>query len=62
MLNPLTYGVAGLRHLLAGSEAMEEDWWIPGLGLSWAISIAFAVVMLAMATKIVATRTKGDLK
>jgi hypothetical protein len=32
------------------------------LELSWGISIAFAVVMLAMATKIVATRTKGDLK
>jgi ABC-2 type transport system permease protein len=62
MLNPLTYGVAGLRHLLAGGEAPQEDWWVPGLELSWGISIAFAVVMLALATKIVATRTKGDLK
>lgn len=61
MANPLTYGVAGLRHHLAGGETIEGGW-LPGLGLSWGISVAFAVVMLVLATRVVETRTKGDFK
>jgi ABC-2 type transport system permease protein len=61
MVNPLTYGVAGLRHYLAGGEIIEGGW-LPSIGLSWGITIAFAVVMLLAATSVVKTRTKGDLK
>ena len=61
MINPLTYGVAGLRHDLGGTETIEGAW-LPGAGLSWGISIAFAVAMLFAATKVVNIRTKGDLK
>jgi ABC-2 type transport system permease protein len=61
MLNPLTYGVAGLRHCLAGTDLMEAAW-LPSAALSWAMSIAFAVAMILAATSVVKTRTKGDLK
>jgi len=61
MVNPLTYGVAGLRHHLAGGETIEGGW-LPSLGLSWGVSIAFAVVMLVLSTRVVETRTKGDFK
>jgi ABC-2 type transport system permease protein len=61
MLNPLTYGVAGLRHHLADSQTIEGGW-LPGLGLSWGVSIAFALVMLALSTRVVEVRTKGDFK
>ncbi len=61
MANPLTYGVAGLRHHLAAGETMGEAW-LPGLALSWGVTLAFALVMLAMATRVVEIRTKGDFK
>lgn len=61
MLNPLTYGVAGLRHQLAGAETVEGGW-LPGLGLSWGVSIGFAVLMLVLATRVVEVRTEGDFK
>ncbi len=60
-INPLTYGVAGLRHLLAGGETIEGAW-LPSLPVCWGVTIAFAVAMLVAATSIVHTRTKGDLK
>ncbi|QDU55143.1 ABC transporter permease [Aeoliella mucimassa] len=60
-INPLTYGVAGLRHLLAESKVIEDSW-LPSLSVSWIVTIAFAVVMLALASMAVRTRTQGDLK
>lgn len=61
VVNPLTYGVAGLRHHLAQGATVAESW-LPGLGLSWCVSIGFAVLMLAVATRVVEVRTKGDFK
>jgi ABC-2 type transport system permease protein len=75
-LNPLTYGVAGLRHYLqfsrsdlpvsAGSRN-EIDVGAavdaaPTIGLCWIVTLAFAAAMLAIAWKIAGTRTAGDLK
>lgn len=60
-INPLTYGVAGLRHLLAGSETVEGGW-LPGLTLSWIATLLFAVTMLALATRVVENRSQADLK
>ena len=62
-LNPLTYGVAGLRHLLywnAGpnAEAVSD---LPSFGVCVPVTIAFCVVMFAAAWKISARRTTGDL-
>jgi ABC-2 type transport system permease protein len=61
--NPLTYGVAGLRHLLywnAGpnAEAVRD---LPSFGVCAAVTIAFCIAMFAAAWKISARRTTGDL-
>jgi ABC-2 type transport system permease protein len=57
-INPLTYGVAGLRHLLQTGVAPAT---LPSQGWCWAVSLAFAGVMLAGAWRIAATRSTGDL-
>jgi ABC-2 type transport system permease protein len=58
--NPLTYGVAGLRHYLHfGDRSMVEV--LPSLPVCWAVSVAFAVVTVALSWKIAGTRTTGDL-
>jgi ABC-2 type transport system permease protein len=61
--NPLTYGVAGLRWYLQypGGTAAEAAAGMPGLGICWIVSIVFAVVTLAAAWQIAATRSRGDL-
>lgn len=89
-LNPLTYGVAGLRHYLhfqasRGVPAPDQlgvpapgelavpvvgamgptpppvDA-LPSLPLCWIVTLAFAAAMLALAWRLAATRTSGDLK
>ena len=62
-LNPLTYGVAGLRHHLqypddATGAALAG---LPGLGWCWFWSVAFAAAMLTAAWWIAGTRSRGDL-
>jgi ABC-2 type transport system permease protein len=61
--NPLTYGVAGLRWYLQypGGTVAEAAAGMPGLGICWIVSIVFAVVTLAAAWQIAATRSRGDL-
>jgi ABC-2 type transport system permease protein len=58
-VNPLTYGVAGLRHYLqnGGSEAAL----LPPLGVCWLVSLLFAAAMLVGAWRIAGTRSTGDL-
>jgi ABC-2 type transport system permease protein len=72
--NPLTYGVAGLRHYLRVAAAPAAETAsarvdpagpidaLPPVALCWIVSVAFALVMLAAAWRIAATRTTGDLK
>jgi ABC-2 type transport system permease protein len=68
-INPLTYGVAGLRYYLQNEPIPAENGFIsianttdlPPLTLCWFISIAFAGLMLAAAWRIAATRSRGDL-
>lgn len=73
-INPLTYGVAGLRHYLrfaphpsiaaaerATATTAPVDA-LPGLPLCWGVTLAFAIAMLALAWRVAATRTSGDLK
>ena len=58
--NPLTYGVAGLRHYLHfGDLSMVKA--LPSLPLCWAVSLAFAAVTVALSWWIAGTRTTGDL-
>jgi ABC-2 type transport system permease protein len=58
--NPLTYGVAGLRHYLqnGAGEAADE---LPAAWICWLVSLAFAGLMLAAAWRIARTRSTGDL-
>lgn len=63
-LNPLTYGVAGLRRLMFGPidlDAAVETFWLPSLGTCWMAALLFAVLAFAIATRISGTRTTGDL-
>jgi ABC-2 type transport system permease protein len=62
-LNPLTYGVAGLRHHLQypGEATNAALAGLPGLGWCWFWSVGFAAVMLAAAWWIAGTRSRGDL-
>ena len=58
--NPLTYGVAGLRHYLHfGDLSIVKA--LPSLPICWAVSLAFAVVTVALSWRIAGTRTTGDL-
>ena len=59
--NPLTYGVAGLRHYLRFEDsgvAMEA---LPSLSVCWLVTLAFAAIMFVFAWRIADTRTTGDL-
>lgn len=61
-LNPLTYGVAGLRRLIywnVPGTALPAD--LPSMSTSLLITLAFAVVMFLACLQIVARRTTGDL-
>jgi ABC-2 type transport system permease protein len=59
-VNPLTYGVAGLRHYLQNGM-MPTDAVLPSPALCWLVSLAFAALMLAAAWRIAGTRSTGDL-
>ena len=58
-VNPLSYGVAGLRHSLqnGGSEAAA----LPSPAVCWLVSLLFAGAMLLAAWRIAGTRTTADL-
>ncbi|MEN1681435.1 MAG: ABC transporter permease, partial [Planctomycetota bacterium] len=58
-LNPLSFGVAGLRQYLQPADP-GPAW--PSLGLSWAVAIGFAAVMLVACWRVTSVRTKGDFK
>jgi len=60
--NPLTYGVAGLRHYLQfGEETTFAMAWQPSLPVCWLVTVAFGAVMLVLAWRMADTRTTGDL-
>jgi ABC-2 type transport system permease protein len=56
-VNPLTYGVAGLRRLLELGSATG----LPAAWLCWTVSLLFAAAMLALAWRVARARTTGDL-
>lgn len=61
-LNPLTYGVAGLRRLLYSADvspALPAN--LPELSTCWAVTLVFALLMFAAATWSARGRTTGDL-
>ena len=50
MLNPLTYGVAGLRRLLFPSETIPAS--LPSMGVCIAVTAAFAIVCVGLGVKL----------
>jgi ABC-2 type transport system permease protein len=58
-INPLTYGVAGLRHYLQNGGTAAAD--LPSLSVCWLVSLLFAAAMLAVAWRVAGTRSAGDL-
>lgn len=59
--NPLTYGVAGLRHYLQFDSAVVSVDTLPSLAVCWIVTLAFATMMFVLAWRIAGTRTTGDL-
>jgi ABC-2 type transport system permease protein len=57
--NPLTYGVAGLRHYLQNGGTQADM--LPTLATSWLVSVVFAGAMLVAAWRIAGTRSTADL-
>jgi ABC-2 type transport system permease protein len=60
-LNPLTYGVAGLRRLLYWASANTLPAELPSAATCWIITGLFAAVTLALSWRVAAYRTTGDL-
>jgi ABC-2 type transport system permease protein len=61
-VNPLTYGVAGLRQLMywdAPSDAWQAT--LPSLEICWTVTLAFAAVTFALAWHSAGRRSTGDL-
>lgn len=63
-VNPLTYGVAGLRQLLylndpAMAAPLAEQ--LPALSTCWAVTLAFAAITFLASWKVAGHRTTGDL-
>ena len=59
-INPVTYGVAGVRRLLYASE-LPGDLWPPELTTCWAVTIGFSLVTFAACWKLAGKNTTGDL-
>jgi len=61
-INPLTYGLAGIRRCLYWGEPVGATAWVPGLGLSALVTVCFAVLMFTLATVIARRNVEGDLQ
>jgi ABC-2 type transport system permease protein len=59
-LNPLSYAVGGVRRLIAPTFDFSGAW-VPGLTMSWLVTLLFAVVAFGLAVNVSRQRTSGDL-
>lgn len=59
--NPLSYAVGGVRRILS-PDAQYHEAWVPGLILSWAVTLVFAAIAFTLAVWISRQRTSGDLQ
>lgn len=60
-LNPLSYGVAGVRQLLFPNVIQGPQFWQPSLLLAWTVSIGFLLVAFVAASLISKRRIAGDI-
>jgi ABC-2 type transport system permease protein len=57
-INPLTYGLAAVRHVLYWNKPdLVGD--VPALGLSVAATVAFAIAMIALSTRIASAHERA---
>jgi ABC-2 type transport system permease protein len=61
-LNPLTYGVAGLRRLMYSDVEFGVSPTLPPLALSVAVTVAFCAGCIALAIALTRRRTTGDVR
>jgi ABC-2 type transport system permease protein len=61
-INPLTYGVAGLRRLMYADVDFGVSPTLPGLGVSLAVTTAFCAVCVGLAVALTRRRTAGDVR
>ena len=60
-LNPMTYPVAGMRHLIIGDAAIASaNTWTPSLTAAWVVTIVAAIGGLIAATVVVRKNKLGD--
>lgn len=64
-VNPLTYGVAGLRRYTVHADgiasfASDKIAGLPPLWVCWLVTFAFAAAMLALSWRVAGTRTRAD--
>lgn len=58
--NPVTYIIGGMRHLLSPEPVkLSTEYWLPGVGACWTVSLVFMVVTFAAAWWIVSRSTSG---
>ncbi len=60
-IDPLTYGVAGLRRVLFADLPAAVPANLPSLPMCWAVTLAFAALMFALSCRVAGRRTSGDL-
>jgi len=66
--NPMSYIVAGIRHLCTSSEQIGAGQasgrvdWIPTMQQSWLVTAGFALAMSVLATLLMHRRQKGELQ
>ena len=61
-LNPLTYGVAGLRRLMYADVEFGVSPTLPPLGVSLAVTAAFCAACVGLAVALTRRRTAGDVR
>ena len=60
-LNPVTYIIGGMRHLLTPAvESASPAYWVPGMALCWGVSLAFMCITFVAAWWIVCRPGKGE--
>jgi len=61
-LNPLTYGVAGLRRLLYPAETFASNQNLPSLAICWSVMLIFSIICLVLAVVLTGRRTSHDAR
>ncbi|MCA9215495.1 MAG: ABC transporter permease [Planctomycetales bacterium] len=63
-MNPVTYGVAGIRRLMFGEkiDLIASEVWIPQLATCWLVTIVFCVLIYLGAWRAAGRRIAGDLR